>query len=269
MKKSNSIYRRIPEYQQGTSTDVNLSTLQRERLSTGSENLDDLLSGGLETGGITQIYGESNSGKSHLCHLLCTVLPVPYQAIYIDTEGKFRVEKIEAMAEARGLDCSSTLANIAVRQPINCKEQETTINEVYSIVSSNPRIKLVIVDSMMFHYRSQYPGRSNLSERSHRLNIYMHTLHSLAQTRNIAVVITNHSTKDPHSDSRYKDPRPYGGSIISSVCTYIIYFAHCSFDNIDANLMKSPIKGHSSHYLTIVDSGFLDPITHYLLPPNY
>lgn len=41
----------------------------------------------------------------------------------------------------------------------------------------------------MFHYRGEYPGRS---ERSHRLNIYMHKLHSLAQTSNVAVLITNH-----------------------------------------------------------------------------
>ncbi|HEY7573332.1 MAG TPA: DNA repair and recombination protein RadA [Nitrososphaeraceae archaeon] len=269
MKKSNSIYKGILRVsQQEASAYVDPSLLQRVRLSTGSENLDDLLSGGLETGGITQIYGESNSGKSHLCHLICTVLPVPYQAIYVDTEGKFRIEKIEAMAKDRGLDWLATLANITVRQPVNCKQQETTIDEVYSIISSNPRIKLVVVDSMMFHYRAEYPGRSNLSERSHRLNIYMHKLHSLAQIRNIAVVITNYSTKDPHGDSKYKDPLPYGGSIISSVCTYIIYFARRSFDNIDANLMKSPIKGHSSHYLTIVDSGFLDPITQYLIPPD-
>ena len=65
----------------------------KERLSTGSKNLDDLLSGGLETGAITQFYGASNTGKTHLCHLLCVVLPSPYQAIYIDTEGCFREEK--------------------------------------------------------------------------------------------------------------------------------------------------------------------------------
>jgi DNA repair protein RadA len=264
MKKSNSIYRRIPEYQQGTSADVNLSTLQRERLSTGSENLDDLLSGGLETGGITQIYGESNSGKSHLCHLLCTVLPVSYQAIYIDTEGKFRAEKIKAMVEARGLDYLSTLANITVRQPINCKQQETTLDEVCSIVRSNPRIKLAIVDSMMFHYRAEYPGRSNLSERSHRLNIYMHRLHSLARAANIAILITNYNTTDPHPDSMFKNQRPFGGKVISSTCTYIINFVRSNLDNINITLMKSPLKGYNSHYLTIVESGFLDPMTHYL-----
>ena len=41
----------------------------KERLSTGSKNLDDLLSVGLETGAITQFYGASNTGKTHLCHL--------------------------------------------------------------------------------------------------------------------------------------------------------------------------------------------------------
>jgi DNA repair protein RadA len=74
----------------------------KQRLSTGSKNLDDLLSGDLETGAITQFYGASNTGKTHLCHLLCVVLPSSYQAIYIDTEGGFREEKIESIATARG-----------------------------------------------------------------------------------------------------------------------------------------------------------------------
>ena len=264
MKKSNSIYSRIPENQQETSADVDLSIRQRKRISTGSKNLDDLHSGGLETGGITQIFGEFNSGKSHFCHLLCEVLPVPYQAVYIDTEGKFRAEKIKAMAEARELNWSVILANIIVRQPINCKQQETTIEEACSIVRSNSRIRLMIIDSMMFHYRAEYPGRSNLAERSHRLNISMHRLHSLAQTANIAILITNYSTTDPHPDSTFKNQRPFGGNIISSTCTYIINFARSNFNNIDATLMKSPLKGYSTHYLTIVDSGFLDPVTRYM-----
>ena len=194
------------------------------------------------------------------------VLPVPSQPTYIDTEGKFRVEKIEAMAKARGLDWSATIANITVPQPIDCKQQEATIEEVCSIVRSNPRIKLLIIDSMMFHYRAEYPGRSNLSERSHRLNIYMHMLHSLAQTANIAVVITNQSTSDQHGDSTFKDPLPYGGSIISNTCTYIIHFKRKIFNNIDATLLKSPLRGYSSHYLTMVDFGFVDGVIHYIPP---
>ena len=39
-------------------------------LSTGSESLDKLLMG-IETGSITEIFGEFRTGKSQLCHTLC------------------------------------------------------------------------------------------------------------------------------------------------------------------------------------------------------
>ena len=35
-----------------------------DRISTGSENLDKLLGGGVETGSITEIYGEYGSGRN-------------------------------------------------------------------------------------------------------------------------------------------------------------------------------------------------------------
>jgi DNA repair protein RadA len=171
----------------------------KERLSTGSKNLDDLLSGGLETGAITQFYGASNTGKTHLCHLLCVVLPSTYQAIYIDTEGGFREQKVESIATARGLDWTNILSNIQVLQPKDSKQQESHIKDACSVIksSSNSKVKLLIVDSMMFHYIGEYPGRSGLSKRAHSLNIYMHMLHNLAQTKNIAVLITNQSTSNP------------------------------------------------------------------------
>jgi DNA repair protein RadA len=142
----------------------------KQRLSTGSKHLDDLLSGGLETGAITQFYGASNTGKTHLCHLLCVVLPSPYQAIYMDTEGSFREERIQSIATARGLDWTNILSNIQVLQPKDSKQQESHIKNTCSIVkSSNSRVKLLIVDSMMFHYIAEYPGRSSLSKRAHSL----------------------------------------------------------------------------------------------------
>jgi len=41
-------------------------------LSTGSKALDTLLGGqGIETGSITEIFGEFRTGKTQLCHTLC------------------------------------------------------------------------------------------------------------------------------------------------------------------------------------------------------
>ena len=40
---------------------------------------------------------------------------------------------------------------------------------------SNSRVKLLIVDSMMFHYISEYPGRSDFSKRAHKSQyLYAH-----------------------------------------------------------------------------------------------
>ena len=242
---------------------------EKERLSTGSKNLDDLLSGGLETGAITQFYGASNTGKTHLCHLLCVVLPSKYHAIYIDTEGGFREEKIESIATARRLDWTSILSNIQVLQPKDSKQQESHIEDACSIVkSSDPKVKLLIVDSMMFHYIAEYPGRAGLSKRAHSLNINMHMLHNLAQTKNIAVLITNQSTSNPrHGEFEANIPQPYGGKVISNTSTYIVnlecgggYFA----SNINARLIKSPLSSFNSRPLKIVESGFVDEVPNHL-----
>ena len=105
-----------------------------DRIPTGSESFDDLLNGGLELGKITQIYGAPYSGKTHLCHLLSVVLPAPYQAVYINTEKSYSSERIESIANARGLDCGKILPRIQIGQPLNRKQQESCIDEVCSTV---------------------------------------------------------------------------------------------------------------------------------------
>jgi len=158
--------------------------------------------------------------------------------------------------------------NIQVLQP-KYTEQKSCIKNAYSTVkSSNSKVKLLIVDSMMFHYIAEYPGRSGLSKRAHSLNIYMHMLHNLAQTKNIAVLITNQSTSNPrHGESEANIPQPFGGKVISNTSTYIVnlergggYFA----SNIDARLIKSPLSSFNSRPLKIDESGFVDVVPNYL-----
>jgi DNA repair protein RAD51 len=50
------------------------------KLNTGSEALNGILGGGIETGSITEIYGEFRTGKSQLCHTLAVTCQV---SIYI------------------------------------------------------------------------------------------------------------------------------------------------------------------------------------------
>ena len=46
------------------------------QLTTGSKELDKLLQGGIETGSITELFGEFRTGKTQLCHQLCVTCQV-------------------------------------------------------------------------------------------------------------------------------------------------------------------------------------------------
>ena len=88
-------------------------------LSTGSSQVDQLLGGGIETGSITEMYGEFRTGKTQLCHTLCVTCQLPVKdgggagmAMYIDTEGTFRPERIVPISERYGLNTEQVLDNI-------------------------------------------------------------------------------------------------------------------------------------------------------------
>ena len=58
-------------------------------LTTGCKDLDELLGGGIETGSITEIFGEFRTGKSQLCHTLCVTCQISHEQG--GAEGKVRL----------------------------------------------------------------------------------------------------------------------------------------------------------------------------------
>jgi DNA repair protein RAD51 len=64
------------------------------KLATGSNKLDELLGGGIETGSITEIFGEFRTRKTQICHTLFVTCQFPQDAGGGDTKGTFRPERI-------------------------------------------------------------------------------------------------------------------------------------------------------------------------------
>ena len=58
-------------------------------LTTGSTELDKLLEGGIETGSLTEVFGEFRTGKTQLCHTLCVTCQMPVSEW--GAEGKVRL----------------------------------------------------------------------------------------------------------------------------------------------------------------------------------
>jgi DNA repair protein RAD51 len=54
-----------------TATELHKTRQDIIQITTGSKELDKLLQGGVETGSLTELFGEFRTGKTQLCHQLC------------------------------------------------------------------------------------------------------------------------------------------------------------------------------------------------------
>jgi len=157
--------------------------------------------------------------NTQLCHQLSVNVQLPPdkgglngKAVYIDSEGTFRWERIESMARALGLDVEKTMENILYIRAVNSDHQMAIVEELAEIIPEQ-NIKLVVVDSVTGHFRAEYPGRENLALRQQKLNRHLHQLMRLAEIYNIAVVITNQVMARP--DVFYGDPtQAVGGHVL-------------------------------------------------------
>src|SRR3989338_4138883 len=75
------------------------------KISTGSQSLNAMFGGGIETGAITEVYGAFGSGKTSIAHQIAVNVQLPKEkggaegiAVYIDTESTLRPEFIKQIA---------------------------------------------------------------------------------------------------------------------------------------------------------------------------
>ena len=191
-----------------------------QKLMTGSKSLDELMGGGLETMTITEFYGEFGTGKSQICHQLCINVQLPRgkgglggNALYIDTENSFRPERIVQMAQKTGLDPQKVVANIVVAEAYNSDHQILILEKADQIIKSN-NVKLIVIDSLMGHFRSEYLGRESLAARQQKLNSHLHRLERLTVAFNAAAVVTNQVMSKPDDFFGF-GAYPVGGHIVA------------------------------------------------------
>ena len=158
------------------------------RCNTGSNNLNKLMGGGIETQAMTELIGEYGVGKTQICLSLCVRVQLSEEqgglsgnVVYIDTEGTFIPERVFQIAESLGLDPHETLGNIFLARAYNSSHQELLTEHLFKFCPEN-NVKLVVVDSMIGHFRGEYVGRENLSERQQKLNSQLHKRINHSQT---------------------------------------------------------------------------------------
>ncbi|MEM1589042.1 MAG: DNA repair and recombination protein RadA [Candidatus Bathyarchaeia archaeon] len=234
------------------------------RLTTGSKALDKLLDGGLETQTITEFYGEYGSGKSQICHQLCVNVQLPPErgglngaALYIDTENTFRTERIVQMARYLGLDPEKVVRNIIYAEAYTSDHQMFLLENADKVIKEN-NVKLIIVDSLTAHFRSEYLGREMLALRQQKLNKHMHKLIRLARAFNAVAVVTNQVMAKP--DVFFGDAiHPVGGHIVGHTSHTRIYLRKTAHGPVRiARLVSSPYLPEGEEVFKITENGIED-----------
>jgi DNA repair protein RAD51 len=112
------------------------------------------------------------------------------KAIYIDTEGTFRPNKLQAIAERFGMDPAVALENVAYARAHNSEHQMELLKLAAAIMAQD-RYALIVVDSATALFRTDYTGRGELSERQMQMAQFLRQLTRLAEEFGCAVFITN------------------------------------------------------------------------------
>jgi DNA repair protein RadA len=216
------------------------------RITTGNKELDDLLGGGVETGSLVEFFGEFRTGKTQIAHQLCVNVQLDKEqgglggnALYIDTEGTFRPERIIQMSEGLDLDYKKVLKNICYGRAYNSDHQILLVKEATNIIKEK-NIKLIIVDSIIGHFRSEYIGRGTLANRQQLINKHLHDLLRLCDIYpDLAVMFTNQVSSKP--DTFYGNPTvATGGHIVAHGSTIRVYLRKGKGEQRVAKIVDAP-----------------------------
>jgi len=249
-----------------TATAFNTARSDIIQISTGSLNLDKLLDGGIETGSITELFGEFRTGKTQLCHQLCVTCQLPFdqgggegKALYIDTEGTFRPERCLAIAERYDLNGEDVLDNIAYARAYNSDHQTKLLTQAAEMMSKS-RFALLVVDSATALYRTDYSGRAELAERQMHLARFLRQLMRLADEFGIAVVITNQVVASVDGAMFQSDPKkPIGGNIMAHASTTRLKFSKSKENERKCLVYDSPNLAEAEAPFLITPDGITDP----------
>ncbi|KFZ19691.1 hypothetical protein V502_03502 [Pseudogymnoascus sp. VKM F-4520 (FW-2644)] len=176
-----------------------------DAISTLDPSLDVLLSGGFPAGYITEVTGESGSGKTQLLLLLLLAvqLPPPHglnrSAIYITTESSLPTSRLAQLRAAHPLLADTSLSRILTIHARDLETQDHILHFQLPLAIRRHNVGLVVIDSVAANFRAEFE-RSGDGGAAHGANMARRTaelvglgalLRGVARSEGVAVVVSN------------------------------------------------------------------------------
>ena len=158
------------------------------------------------------------------------------------------------MAQHLGLELEEVVKNIIVAEAYTSDHQIFLLENADKIIKEN-NIRLIIVDSLTAHFRSEYVGRESLAARQQKLNKHMHKLIRLARAFNAVAVVTNQVMAKP--DVFFGDAvHPIGGHIVAHTSHTRVCLRKAARGPVRiARLVSSPYLPHGEGVFKITEQG--------------
>ncbi|XP_047430120.1 DNA repair protein XRCC3 [Mugil cephalus] len=193
----------------------------RDRLSLGCPILDQLLRGGLLVGRVTELSGQSGTGKTQLALQLCLSVQYPPQhgglssgALYICTEDSFPVRRLDQLIRFQSIlrpevpphliGRLSFSDRVYVEHAADLDALQVCLSRRAPLLLAQGLVRLLVVDSVAALFRSEFQADDWL-ERNKQLLTFSSTLHHLSQEFSTPVLIINQVT-DVFNDSNSLSP---------------------------------------------------------------
>ncbi|MFQ5976757.1 MAG: DNA repair and recombination protein RadA [Candidatus Heimdallarchaeota archaeon] len=237
-------------------------TKKRKYVTTSSNALDRLLGGGIMTHAVSELAGEFRTGKTQLCYQLAVNVQLPEEqgglgkkAAWIDTEKTYFPERITAMAQAHKLDPDEVHDNIFYGLALNSDQQEDFAKQILSRVRDD-NIGLLILDSLISHYRSEYTGRGQLAPRQQKLGRHIAFVARQVFLLGIACVVTNQVQAQP--DAMFGGVKAAGGNIVGHAMTHRFMLKKMKGKERRLTIADSPLLPDSSVEFMVDECGIRD-----------
>jgi len=161
------------------------------------------------------------------------------------------------MAKHLGLDPEEVVKNIIFAEAYTSDHQMFLVDNADKVVKENG-IRLIIMDSLTSHFRSEYLGREMLAERQQKLNKHLHKLIRLARAFNAVAVVTNQVMAKP--DVFFGDAvHPVGGHIVAHTSHTRVFLRKSARGPVRiSRLVSSPYLPEGEGVFKITENGIED-----------
>lgn len=168
------------------------------------------------------------------------------------------INEKESVEKKQKIEAQPYLDNIIVNRVTDAGQQMQVIKNAIDMVHHVP-IKLIILDSGIAHFRSDFIGRGNIKTKFDMLNEMIHDLTAIAEINKVAVLFLNqiYNSPDPNSRMGEHPDIPSGGNIIGHGCPYILMLEK-SGHRYRMTVVKSPYQAQDEARFEMTEAGLTD-----------